>query len=365
VRLRVALDVTPELIGSTGVARYSRELRSALEERDDCEVCAFALGRRSQPLPDGVRHAAIPLRLVHRVWEVWGLPRAEQLTGAVDVVHSLDLVPPPTRQPLVITVHDIVTSELPALHPSNARRMQIKQREALARASAILAVSHATAQSLVELGVDPELIHVTANGLPRLPKPAEPPISQRPFVLMVGTLEPRKGHELTLRAVAAADLSQLAIVFAGPTAGRDRALRALAVELGIAERLRILGYVDDAALAGLYRDATLLCMPSLGEGFGLPVLEALAAGTPVVASDIAAIREVADDAAILVPPGDVGALTRAVRRVVSDHKLRAELNRKGRERASSFTWSSTADATVTAYQAALRRRHARPRIEKL
>lgn len=362
--LRVALDVTPELIASTGVARYSRELRSALGERDDCQLCAFALGRRSQPLPEGVRHAPLPLRLVHQAWDILGLPRAEQLTGPVDVVHSLDLVPPPTRQPLVITVHDLVTSELPALHASRARRMQLKQRQALTRASAILAVSRATANSLIGIGVDPELIHITANGLTRLPTPVNPPVTRRPFVLMVGTLEPRKGHELALRALAAADLQQLAIVFAGPSLGRREQLEAVAAGLGIAERLQILGYVDDATLAGLYRDAAFLCMPSLGEGFGLPVLEAFAAGTPVVASDIPAIREVADDAAMLVPRGDVAALAHALQHIVSNEGLRAELTDRGRHRAAAFTWASTAAATVVAYQAAVQRHSGRSRIDQ-
>lgn len=351
---RVALDVTPELIASTGVARYSRELRTALQERQDCEVRAFAFGRRSQPLPMEVRHAKVPLRLVHLAWDRVGLPRAEQLTGAVDLVHSLDLVPPPTRRPLVITVHDLVTRELPALHEPRTREMQRRQLAALGRASAILAVSRTTAESLIESGVDPELIHITPNGLPRLPAPVDPPLRHRPFVLMVGTLEPRKGHELLLRACATAELDQLAVVFAGPTVGRDHTLRLLAADLGIGDRLHILGYVDDAVLAGLYRDAMAVCMPSLGEGFGLPVLEALAAGTPVVASEIPALREVAADAATFVPVGDVAALTDALLQVLRDAELRRSQRERGRARAKQFSWASTAAATVEAYRAAVR-----------
>ena len=115
--LRIALDVTPELIGSTGVARYSRELRRALQRRGDCEIHPFAVGRRFQPLPAGVRHLPVPLRVIQRSWAAVELPRAEHLAGAVDLVHSLDLVPPPSARPLVVTVHDVVTAERPISTP--------------------------------------------------------------------------------------------------------------------------------------------------------------------------------------------------------------------------------------------------------
>jgi glycosyltransferase involved in cell wall biosynthesis len=350
---RVAFDATPELIASTGVARYSRELRQALERRGDCQLAGFAFGRRSEPVPSGVRHVAVPLRTIHLSWRAWSLPRAEHLTGPVDLVHSLDLVPPPTRVPLVMTVHDLVTSELPALHASRARRMQQAQLDGLERAAAVLTVSRAVADSLVDRGVDAEKIHVTPNGLTRLPEPAGTPLGGEPFILAVGTLEPRKGHEVLINALAASGLAGVGLVFAGPTAGRADELERLARQLGIGERLRILGRVDDALLAGLYRDAKLLCMPSFGEGFGLPVLEAMAAGLPVLASDLPAIREVADDAAVLVAPGDVDALAAAITDLIGDQQLTTRLRQNGHKRASAFTWDATAQATVRAYIAAL------------
>jgi glycosyltransferase involved in cell wall biosynthesis len=356
VSIRVALDVTPELIASTGVARYSRELRRALEGRDDCRVAPFALGRRSQPVPDGVRHHAVPLRVVHHTWRAIGLPRAEQLAGPVDLVHSLDLVPPPTRRPLVVTVHDTVTSELPDLHGHRAGVLRERQLRVLERADAILAVSASTAKSLLDRGVDADRVHVTPNGLTRLPPPGPSPVPGTGFLLMVGTLEPRKGHDLLLRALARARLDSTRVVFAGPTHGRADELRALATRLGIERRLTILGHVDDAVLARLYQDAGALCMPSLAEGFGLPVLEALAAGVPVIASRVPAIREVAEDAALLVSPGDVDAFAGALERVLVDGELRARLRMRGRERAASFSWEATAEATVQAYRSALHRR---------
>ncbi len=353
--LRVALDVTPELIASTGVARYSRELRRALERREDCEVSAFGIGRRSQSVPEGVRHLGIPLRVIQAGWAVFGWPRAEQISGTADLVHSLDLIPPPTRLPLVVTVHDLATAELPSLHRERARRMQGRQLAALERAAAVLTVSQAVANSLIDGGLEPVRIHVTPNGLTTLPAPAEPPIPEGPFILAVGTLEPRKAHDVLIQAFAAARLEDPRLVFAGPTDGRQGELENLASSLGVGDRVTILGPVADAALAGLYRRATLLCMPSLAEGFGLPVLEAMAAGLPVVASDLPAIREVAGEAAVLVPPGDVDALSLALADTVRNAQLRETLRHRGSERAAAFTWEATAEATIGAYRAALER----------
>lgn len=350
----MAFDATPEAIAATGVARYSRELRRALAAREDCSVSAFSLGRRSQPVAPGVRHLAVPLRAMHAAWRLADRPRAEQLVRApVEVVHSVDLIPPPSRLPVVLTVHDLVTRELPTLHGRRTVRMQERRCAALRSASAVLAVSQSTADSVARIGVDPALIHVTPNGLSRLPEPARTPLDGQRFILAVGTLEPRKGHELLMRAFSSLARDDIRLVFAGPTAGRSEELRRLAGELGIENKLSILGFVEDAVLAGLYRSSAMLCMPSLGEGFGIPVLEAFAAPAPVVASDLPAVREVAGDAALLVAPGDVGSLASAISRVLDDGALRSALCRRGRARADSFTWQNTAELTLRVYRAVL------------
>ena len=128
---------------------------------------------------------------------------------------------------------------------------------------------------------------------------------------------------------------------------------ALAARLGIGDRLTILGAVDDRILSDLYRRASLLCMPSRAEGFGLPVLEAMSVGLPVVASDIPAVREVGGDAAMCVPVGDVRALGHALAQVLKSPDLRDRLKALGLARAAGFTWDATAAATVRAYESAL------------
>jgi glycosyltransferase involved in cell wall biosynthesis len=351
--VRVALDVTPELAGSTGVARYSRELGKALEQRDDCDVVRFALGRGDRPMDSGCRRLRVPLRILHPMWRIVGFPGAEWLTGAVDVVHSLDLHAPPTRSALVMTVHDTVAVELPRLHSRRTVRMQRRRLAELRRAHAIVAVSHSTADALGSLGIERERVHVACNGLTPLPRPVDPPVPDRDFILVVGTLEPRKGHAVLLQAFASAGIPDTGLVFAGPTAGRAPELTALAARLGLGDRVTILGRVDDGVLAGLYRDATLLCMPSLAEGFGLPVLEAMAAGLPVLASELPAVREVAGEAAVVFPAGDMEALAAALQRSLADPELRESLRAAGISRASRFTWEAAAEATVRAYNCAL------------
>ena len=351
--MRIALDVTPELAGFTGIARYSRELGKALERRSDCDVVRFAVGRGKGSVAASCRRLRVPLRIVDPMWRVLGFPSARRLVGTVDVVHSLDLRAPPTRGALVVTVHDTVAVELPRLHSRRAVRAQRWRLAELDRAHAIVAVSQSTADAIVSLGIDRERIHVAPNGLTALPDPVDPPIPDRRFILVVGTLEPRKGHALLLRAFANAGVRNAGLVFAGPAADRSAELTALASHLGIRDRLTILGRVDDRVLAGLYRDAALLCMPSLAEGFGLPVLEAMAAGLPVLASDLPAVREVAGEAAVRFPAGDVEALTAALQRLLADPALLGSLRAAGASRAARFTWEAAAEATVRAYRCAL------------
>ncbi len=350
---RVAFDVTPELFAATGVARYSRELGRALDQREDWTLARFSVGRRSKQAYGDTRHLPLPLRTVHPMWRLLSLPRAEHLAGPVDVVHSLDLVAPPTRHPLIVTVHDLAAIAHPELHPDRTVQIQRRRLAELGRAAAVIAVSESTAAGLVSSGIARERIHVTPLGLTPLPPPARAPVDDGPFVLAVGTLEPRKAHDILISAFAAAAGQDARLVFAGPTAGRAATLQALAARLGIGDRLAILGAVDDRILSDLYRRASLLCMPSRAEGFGLPVLEAMSVGLPVVASDIPAVREVAGEAAICVPVGDARALGQALAGVLRNPELRGRLKDLGLARAAGFTWDATAAATVTAYESAL------------
>jgi glycosyltransferase involved in cell wall biosynthesis len=283
---------------------------------------------------------------------MFGWPRPETLVGGADLVHALDLVPPPSRLPVVLTVHDLTAVEHPEFHPPRRTRQQRAQLKAAHRAAVVLTNSQATADRLCAHGIDADRVHVTRFGVTAFPEPAAVDVP-RPYLLAVGEITRRKGYDVLLRALAAADGDRVSLVFAGPDGFDAEFCRPLARHLGLADRTVFLGAVDDAQLATLYRDALALCFPSYAEGFGLPVLEAMAHGTPVVASDLDAVREIAGDAACLVAPGDVAGWVEALSAVVGHAALRAKLAEAGPRRAAPFTWDATAAATIDAYERAL------------
>lgn len=352
--LRVAFDVTPVISGRTGIARYVTELGAALE-RDGAELRRFAVGRRSFPLPAGARHVRIPVRFLERWWRGVPWPPVERLAGDSQLIHATGALMPRTKRPLVVTVHDIAALRYPELHPDRHVRQQRMHFDALDRASAIVTVSRTTADDLAHLGVAPERLVVAPLGVTALPEPTPPSIDEEPagiYLLTVGETSPRKRYDVLLRALSRLD-QRVGLVMAGPPAGDEERLRSLAVALGVARRVRRLGAVTDATLAALYRGATALCFPSVAEGFGLPVLEAMAAGVPVVASDIPVTRELASDAALYVADHDERAWAEAIEGLVSDASLRERLVEAGRKRAAEFTWKRTAAATRDAYLLAL------------
>lgn len=344
--MRVGLDVTAVTTGGTGVARYVRQLTAALG-REDVQLALLAFGRGRRPAPDGTRQLRIPLRILHAGWGAVAWPSVERLVGPVDLVHAPDLRPPPTRAPVVMTVHDLAAVDLPALHSPRRVAAQRAQLDAARSAAIVFAVSRATADRLVAHGVDGDRIVVTPLGHTPLPPPGPRTVAP-PFVLAVGEIAPRKNLPLLVRAFRAAALSQdMRLVIAGPHGQDTEAVLAAADD-----RVVLLGPVDDATLARLYGDATALCFPSRAEGFGLPVLEAMAAGLPVVASDLEVLREVAGPAAVLVDSLDENGWIDALRTVTDDEQLRRRLIADGRRRAAEFTWTATAEATLTGYRKA-------------
>jgi glycosyltransferase involved in cell wall biosynthesis len=290
----------------------------------------------------------VPLRVLQGLWRYTSAPRIERFIGPIDVCHVFDLVPAPARAPIVLTVHDLAAVEHPDLHSERQVALQRKQLAAAKVVATVIAVSASTAGALARAGIDPERIVVTPLGSTPMARPGER-VVDGPFLLAVGELAARKNLPMLIQAFNDARLpAELELVLAGPLGYRGDEVVRLA-----GPRIRILGSVDDATLAALYRDAVALCFPSFAEGFGLPVLEALHDGLPVVASDIGPVREIVEDAALLLPPNDPIAWTTALERIVADDSLRETLVNSGRQRATLFTWSRTAELTVTAYEKAL------------
>jgi glycosyltransferase involved in cell wall biosynthesis len=348
--MRVAFDATPLITGEGGTARYVRELGRALRAQG-VDLLPYALGRASFPPPDGTRWVPIPLQILHRGWSLLGWPTAERLVPGADLVHVTGLVAPPSRLPTVVTIHDLAALDRPDLHPPRAVRQLRAQLRALDQVQVVLTVSHAAAADLQRHGVPADKIIVTANGLTPLPSGRDTGMPPG-YLLAVGDMSPRKNLGTLLEAFRRANLPGRRLVLVGPGADHGRDLMAEAERLGVADRVQVMGPVDDALLAGLYRDAAALCFPSVAEGFGLPVLEALGAGLPVVASDLPVLREIGGDLPRFVPPTDVSAWSSALERVMVDDDLRTRVRTAGPVQAARYAWSATATSTVQAYRKA-------------
>jgi glycosyltransferase involved in cell wall biosynthesis len=361
--------VAEQLFGPVpgGIGRYVRALAGHLPEvaRREGGRVRWLVGRHPpQRLvaagldPEVTVALRVPGRVATRTWVDlrWpGLPAG--LLGAVDVVHATSAaIPPAGGRPLVVTVHDLGFRHYPEAYPAAGRRFHERSAAiAVTEAARVLVPSAATGRDLTDqYGLESGRVVVTPLGA-ELP-PYDPAAARRllaelgvagPFLLAVGTLEPRKNLPRLLAAFASAadELPDHHLVVAGPV-GWGPALRPTYDSV----RVKLAGPVDDAMLHGLYAMADGLAYPSLYEGFGLPVVEAMLHGTPVLTSDRSSLPEVAGDAALLVDPLDEGAIAKGLVRLVDDAALRARLARAGRARAAHFTWPATAAATWAAYQ---------------
>ena len=367
--MRIAIDATSVPPKPAGAGVYAIELVRAMAEGDRHD--GYALFVRGGWLDDDVagkrnwrvEHVGASSRPARLAWEQMRLPRALAALG-IDVLHSthhtLPLVGVPCRR--VVTIHDVTFFRIPERYPP-ARRlyMQTLTRLSARVANAIIAPSNAARDDIVRtLGVPAtKVVTVYEAAADRfVPVPSETANAvarahgiEGPFVLSVGSLEPGKNRARLIRAVAmlrdAGSKHQLVIV--GQKAWKFDEELALVEELGMGDRVRYLGYVTDADLPALYSAADAFAFPSLHEGFGLPVIEAMACGVPVLTSNISATAEVAGDAAVLVDPLSVDAIRDGLRRLIEDADLRGDLSTRGCARAAEFSWRRAADETHSVY----------------
>jgi glycosyltransferase involved in cell wall biosynthesis len=363
--MRVALDGTPLLGARTGVGEVVAGLLGALADRPDVEAVAYAItwaGRDELPrvVPPTVTTATrpIPARLVRELWARVPEPRIERWTGPVDVVHALNFVAPPARVPVVVMVHDLTFVRFPELCTPDTLRYPAAIRTALDRGAQVHVPSDFVGDEVREE------FHLPAERVTRIysglaPTQGGDPVAGRRhagaerYVLALGTIEPRKNLPTLVDAfdaIAATD-PELRLVVAGPDGWGTDAFAQSVARAHHGGRVRRLGWVDDRTRRDLLAGASVFAYPSRYEGFGLPPLEAMAAGTPVVAARAGAVPEIVGDAAELVDPGDVDALAAALRRVLDDPTRRAELVGLGIERAGGFTWERAADEAVALYGA--------------
>ena len=315
-------------------------------------------------VPAVTARLAWPGRVATRTWVTLRRPRLPAgVLADLDIVHATSAaVPPRGGRPLVATVHDLAFRHYPDAYPAAGRRYHDRAARIVAgEAARVIAVSQATADDLTELyGVEPARISVVPLGV-EPPGAADQPAAARlladlgvrgPFLLAVGTMEPRKNLPRLLAAFGEVtdELPDHFLVVAGPV-GWGPTLRPTWDSV----RVKLAGPVGDPVLRALYRTAEGLAYPSLYEGFGLPVVEAMAHGLPVLTSDRSSLPEVAGDAAVLVDPLDRGAIAKGLVRLVTDSALRRRLADAGPRRAARFTWPATAAGTWAAYREVLAR----------
>lgn len=376
---RLALDYTAAIHQSAGIGRYVRELARALVDlRPDADLRLFVAGAPPHlpPFPGHATYAPSRLseRNHNRLWHRLRLPLpVEWWTGRLDLFHATDFTLPPTRPRArtLLTVHDLAFERYPDdTMPGMLAYLRRTVPRSIARADHLIAVSEATRRDLIEFyAVPPTNVAVIPHGVDSRFFP--PPIHGEgdrgwgdairhkyglppgPLILTVGTLQPRKNHLTLIRACGM--LSEKAtLVIAGGTGWGYETVRAEVERLGLTGLVIFIGFVDDADLLALYRLATVFAYPSLYEGFGLPVLEAMASGVPVVASNVSSLPEVVGEAGLLVEPLDVDALAAALDRLLGDESLRRDLSAEGIARASQFTWARAAEGVWTLYEELVR-----------
>lgn len=345
-----------------GTARTMIDLAGALDARGDVDVVGVA-ARHSGPPPAAwrppvpVHHLPLPGHLLRESWHALRRPRIERATGPVDLCHAVGGAIPATAAPLVVTVHDLAFVRFPELFSRQGRRF-FHRALALTRAHAaqVQVPSQATLEDCVAAGIERDRLRLVPWGC-TVTDPSPEDVAEATarfglparYVVCVGTLEPRKNLPRLLQAWDRLARDDVELVLIGPSGWGD------ARDLSTSGRnVTMTGFVDARTRDALYRGAVASCYPSLFEGFGLPVLESMALGCPVVTSSGTATAELAaGGAALTVEPTDVDAIAGALAEVLDDADLRTRLAAAGSARAGEHTWERAAELVVTGYREVL------------
>ena len=374
--MRITLDLSPAVHHHAGLGRYAHELLAALTALDHTnEYSAFYYATRGneRPEPPLDRVPARAIRLPAKPWRMSVL--LAYLVGVTmdrwlppgDIFHATDHLLPPLRLSRgVFTIHDLIFRFFPEFHlPLNRWYLSLMLPRFMQRADAIIAVSESTRRDALRLmGIPPEKVTVIYEGVNQAFRPLKDAVRLEEvrarynlpprFILYLGTIEPRKNIQMLLDAyhgLLGRDGEAPALVIAGRKGWLFQPVFDRVRELGLEARVHFTDYISPRDTPALLNAAEVFVFPSLYEGFGLPPLEAMACGTPVICSNAASLPEVVGDGGILIDPRDVGALVEALERVLSDENLRRDLRARGLAQASRFSWESAARETCAVYEA--------------
>ena len=373
--MRILVDYRAALRARTGVGEYIRELVRAYTARHPDPVTLFTSSWKDRPssalgseLRASVIDRRVPVRVLNLLWHRAEWPPVEMLAGAADVAHAAHpLLIPARRAAQVVTIHDLFFLQHPERTHAEIRRDYPALAGAHARRAHAVITSTAHTKGLLEqhLGVRAERIYICPPGPPVWRTHGHSPnVPPGGYILFVGTLEPRKniGRLLDAYAMLVERIPDApALVLAGRATPDAEPWLARLNEPPFKGRVRHLGYVPDEDHESLYAGARVVTLPSLDEGFGLPVLAAMSAGVPVVATRRGALPEVAGDAGLLVDPEDARDIAEALIRVVTDSTMAHTLGEAGLCRSRAFSWDAAAQILHRAYVEAVERRRTQDR----
>jgi glycosyltransferase involved in cell wall biosynthesis len=365
----VAIDVTPLLGARSGIGNAVAEIVAALGDLEAAPTLVpYTLSARARLMradaPPDTRFIPWPARGLLAAWARGDVPRVDGRLRPANVIHATNYLAPPSRLPTLVSIYDCSFVRYPELCTPEVRALVPLVRRAIARGATVHTGSEFVAGEIEEI-FGPRLrssgrLIVIPLGVPRLGTEARMParvaatVRGAPFVLAIATLEPRKNlaHLVSAFGSLAATHPALQLVIAGRNGPARPAVDAAIARLPVETRERVVlaGQVDDAGRRALLDTARVLAYPSIYEGFGFPLLEAMSASLPVVAARAGSIPEVAGDAALLVEPTDEVGLAAALDRVLADDALRAQLVARGHDRVSTFSWAATARGLATCYR---------------
>lgn len=362
----IAIDYTPAFEQGAGIGRYVRELIAALAQIDQqTHYRLLVTGAAPDDLPAlpapnfNWRSTRLSPRWLARLWHRLHVPLpVEAFTGSIDLYHATDFVLPPTtrRTRAIVQVHDLSFVRVPeAAAPRLKAYLDRVVPASVQRADHVLADSQATKNDLIELyRLSPEKITVIHGGVDQRFRPAAPEqvqvvrqkygLRDYRYIFSVGTVQPRKNYGRLIESLARLRSQQhdIHLVIAGGRGWLEDPIYQTIKTTGMQPYVHFIGFADDADLPALYRAADCLAFPSLYEGFGFPVLEAMACGTPVMTSSVSSLPEVAGDAALIVNPHDLDAITGALAQLLTNKNLRESLIERGFAQAQQFTWAASA-----------------------